>query len=155
MHLERLSHLLTPRANLVFEISESEGFSNPRQMDKIRSYVEKIDCLIAADDFGKGHASIERVIKMRPALIKLDRSLVERIHSEPAKKIFVEGIVKAAKMVNAKVLAEGIETWEEAFTVQAIGVDLIQGFLLHRPESLEKILEQLKAAGEQNLGSVA
>lgn len=155
MHLERLSHLLTPRANLVFEISESEGFSNPRQMDKIRSYVEKIDCLIAADDFGKGHASIERVIKMRPALIKLDRSLVERIHSEPAKKIFVEGIVKAAKMVNAKVLAEGIETWEEASTVQAIGVDLIQGFLLHRPESLEKILEQLKAAGEQSLGSVA
>jgi EAL domain-containing protein (putative c-di-GMP-specific phosphodiesterase class I) len=155
MHLERLSHLLTPRANLVFEISESEGFSNPRQMDKIRSYVEKIDCLIAADDFGKGHASIERVIKMRPALIKLDRCLVERIHSEPAKKIFVEGIVKAAKMVNAKVLAEGIETWEEASTVQTIGVDLIQGFLLHRPESLEKILEQLKAAGEQNLGSVA
>ncbi len=155
MHLERLSHLLTPRGNLVFEISESEGFSNPRQMDKIRSYVEKIDCLIAADDFGKGHASIERVIKMRPALIKLDRSLVERIQSEPAKKIFVEGIVKAAKMVNAKVLAEGIETWEEASTVQAIGVDLIQGFLLHRPESLEKILEQLKAAAQQNLGSVA
>jgi EAL domain-containing protein (putative c-di-GMP-specific phosphodiesterase class I) len=92
---------------------------------------------------------------MRPALIKLDRSLVERIHSEPAKKIFVEGIVKAAKTVNAKVLAEGIETWEEASTVQTIGVDLIQGFLLHRPESLEKILEQLKAAGEQNLGSVA
>ena len=155
MHLERLSHLLTPRGDLVFEISESEGFSNPRQMEKIRDYVKKIDCSIAADDFGKGHASIERVIKMMPALIKLDRSLVEKIHLEPAKIMFVDGVVKAAKAVNAKVLAEGIETWDEARTVQAMGVDLIQGFLLHRPESLERILEQIRSESDQSLGSVA
>lgn len=155
MHLERLSHLLSPRANLVFEISESEGFTNPRQMEKIRDYVKKINCTIAADDFGKGHASIERVIKMKPSLIKLDRSLVEKIHLEPAKMLFVDGVVKAAKAINAKVLAEGIESWEEAQTVQAMGVDLIQGFLLHRPESLEKILEQIKADEDQNLGIVA
>jgi EAL domain-containing protein (putative c-di-GMP-specific phosphodiesterase class I) len=155
MHLERLSHLLTPRGNLVFEISESEGFSNPRQMEKIRDYVSKINCLIAADDFGKGHASIERVIKMKPAIIKLDRSLVEKIHLEPAKKMFVDGVVKAAKAVNALILAEGVETWDEALTVQAMGVELIQGFLLHRPESLERILEQLRADSDQNLESVA
>jgi EAL domain-containing protein (putative c-di-GMP-specific phosphodiesterase class I) len=155
MHLERLSHLLTPRSDLVFEISESEGFSNPKQMEKIRDYVKKINCKIAADDFGKGHASIERVIKMRPALIKLDRSLVEKIHLEPAKKMFVDGVVKAAKTINATVLAEGIETWDEAITVQAMGVELIQGFLLHRPESLERILEQIRSDKDQTLGSVA
>lgn len=155
MHLDRLSHLLNARSDLVFEISESEGFSNPRQMEKIREYVKKINCSIAADDFGKGHASIERVIKMRPALIKLDRSLVEKIHLEPAKKMFVDGVVKAAKTINARVLAEGIETWDEALTVQAMGVELIQGFLLHRPESLERILEQIRGGKDQNLGSVA
>lgn len=155
MHLERLSHLLGPRANLVFEISESEGFTNPRQMEKIRDYVKKINCTIAADDFGKGHASIERVIKMKPSLIKLDRSLVEKIHLEPAKMLFVDGVVKAAKAIDAKVLAEGIESWDEAQTVQAMGVDLIQGFLLHRPEALEKILEQIKTDEDQKLGIVA
>lgn len=155
LHLDRLAHLLTPRGNLVFEISESEGFSNASQIEKVQSYVKKINCSIAADDFGKGHASIERVIKMRPALIKLDRSLVERIHLEPAKKIFVEGIIKAARTVHAQVLAEGVETWDEAFTVQTMGIDFIQGFLLHRPEPLEKILEQLKASDDVKLESVA
>ena len=155
MHLDRLSHLLTSRGNIVFEISESEGFSNPRLIEKIRSYVSKINCEIAADDFGKGHASIERVIRIRPALIKIDRSLVEKIHAEPAKRTFVEGIVRAAKTVNAKVLAEGIETWEEALVVQAMGVDLIQGFLLHRPQAIEQIQEQLKSRGNQSLDSVA
>ena len=155
MHLERLTHLLSPRGKLVFEISESEGFSNPKLMERIREYAAKINCSIAADDFGKGHGSIERVIKMRPELIKLDRSLVEKIHLEPAKKIFVEGIVKAAKTVRAAVLAEGIETWEEAQTVQKMGVDLIQGFLLHKPQPLELILDQIKDSDEQVLNSVA
>jgi EAL domain-containing protein (putative c-di-GMP-specific phosphodiesterase class I) len=155
MHLERLTHLLSPRGQLVFEISESEGFSNPKLMERIRAFAAKINCSIAADDFGKGHGSIERVIKMRPELIKLDRSLVEKIHLEPAKRIFVEGIVKAAKTVHAAVLAEGIETWEEAQTVQKMGVDLIQGFLLHKPQPLELILPQIKDTDEQLLNSVA
>jgi EAL domain-containing protein (putative c-di-GMP-specific phosphodiesterase class I) len=88
-------------------------------------------------------------------LIKLDRSLVEKIHLEPAKKMFVDGVVKAAETINATVLAEGIETWDEALIVQAMGVELIQGFLLHRPESLERILEQIRSDEDQNLGSVA
>ena len=143
LHLERLTHLLSPRGKIVFEISESEGVSNPALMQKVRDYVSKIDCSIAADDFGKGHASIERVIKLRPELIKLDRSLIEKIHLDPAKRIFVDGIVKAAKLVKAAVLAEGVETWEEAAVVQQMGVELIQGFLLHKPQALEQVLAQI------------
>ncbi|MEI6399797.1 MAG: EAL domain-containing protein, partial [Pseudomonadota bacterium] len=143
MHIERLTHLLTPRGNLVFEISESEGVTNPALMQKVRDYVSKIKCSIAADDFGKGHASIERVINLRPELIKIDRSLLEKIHLDGAKRIFVEGIIKAAKLVNATVLAEGIETWAEAEVVQKMGIDLIQGFLLHRPQPLEQIVAQI------------
>ena len=150
LHLERLTHLLSPRSRLVFELSETEGVSNPELMKKVCEYISKINCSIAADDFGKGHASIERVIKLRPEIIKLDRSLVEKIHLDPAKKIFVEGIVKAAKLVSANVLAEGIETWEEASVVQEMGVDLIQGFLLHRPQAVEEVLEQLSEGQDQS-----
>lgn len=155
LHLERLTHLISPRGKIIFELSESEGVTNLALMQRIHDYVSKIDCSIAADDFGKGHASIERVIKLRPELIKLDRSLVEKIHQDAAKAIFVEGIVKAAKLVNAAVLAEGIETWEEAQVVQQMGVDLIQGFLLHKPQPLEQILSQLEEQGDQDIESVA
>lgn len=144
LHIERLTHLLTPRDKIVFELSESEAVTNPQLMERVRDYVSKLGFSIAADDFGKGHGSIERVIKLRPELIKLDRSLIEKIHSDPAKRSFVDGVVKAAKLVNATVLAEGVESWEEAEVVQAMGVDLIQGYLVHRPQPIELILPQIK-----------
>jgi EAL domain-containing protein (putative c-di-GMP-specific phosphodiesterase class I) len=156
-HLERLSHLISARGSLVFEISESERIANPEAMQRVRRYIQAIGCSIAADDFGKGHGSIERVIQLRPEIIKLDRSLVDNIHQDPGKRIFAEGIVKAARLVNAKVLAEGVEKWEEAQVFKEMGVDLIQGYLLHRPQSLEEIQKQISKPddSETKLDSVA
>ena len=157
LHIERLVHLLTPRDKIIFELSESEGVTNPQLMERVRDYVAKLGFSIAADDFGKGHGSIERVIKLRPELIKLDRSLIEKIHTDPAKRSFVDGVVKAAKLVKATVLAEGVETWDEAEVVQAMGVDLIQGYLVHRPQSIELIMEQIRDQDDElpELESVA
>jgi EAL domain-containing protein (putative c-di-GMP-specific phosphodiesterase class I) len=97
------------------------------------------------------------VIKLRPELIKLDRSLVENIHKDATKKIFAEGVVKAANLVNAKVLAEGVELWEEAQCFKDMGVDFIQGFLLHKPQPLEDILPQISETDvvEEKVDSVA
>lgn len=150
LHLERLMHLLAPRNDLIFEISESEGIRNHKLMARIRDFITKIGCGIAADDFGKGYASIDRIIQMKPEIIKLDRSLVEGIDKDTAKQSFVEGIVRAAKLANSMVLAEGVETWDEARVVQAMGADLVQGFLCHRPQSLEQILEQLAQAEDDH-----
>jgi EAL domain-containing protein (putative c-di-GMP-specific phosphodiesterase class I) len=160
LHLERLLHLLAPRGQIVFELSESEGISNPKQMARMREFVSRMGLEIAADDFGKGYASIERVIKLKPEMIKLDRSLVDGIHKDDVKKAFVEGMIKGAKMVNALILAEGVELWEEAEVVRDLGCDLIQGFLCHRPESLETLLPQLglvpqSESEEQPLNQVA
>ena len=115
-------------------------------MHKTRQMILELGAKLAADDFGKGQASIERVIQLRPDVIKIDRMLLENIHLDPIKKVFVEGIVQAAKMINSLVLAEGIEKWEEAEVVQKMGIELIQGFLLHSPQSLEEIQAQLDTA---------
>jgi EAL domain-containing protein (putative c-di-GMP-specific phosphodiesterase class I) len=143
LHIERLTHLLGKRSQLVFEISESEAISNVELMEKIRDFLRRLDCTMAADDFGRGHASLERVIRLRPELIKLDRALVDGIHRDKAKRAFVEGVVQAAKHVGSTLLAEGIELWEEADVVQKMGIDLIQGFLVHRPQPVDLILSQL------------
>lgn len=58
-------------------------------------------------------------------------------------------MIKAGKLINALVLAEGIEKWEEAEVVQKLGIDLIQGFLVHRPESAESIQLQLLDASNR------
>ncbi len=143
-HIERLKHLTRGRDNIMFELSESEAVNNFELMIDIRSYLKEMNFRVAADDFGKGYASLERIIKIKPDLIKLDRSLIEDIDKDPSKVAFVSGIVQAAKIAKSLVLAEGVERWEEAEVAQALGIDLIQGFLLHRPESYEAIQKDLQ-----------
>ena len=143
-HIERLKHLVQGRDKIIFELSESEAVNNFELMTDIRSYLKEMNFRVAADDFGKGHASLERIIKIKPDMIKLDRSLIENIDTDPSKVAFVKGIVQAAKIAKSLVLAEGVERWEEAEVAQSLGIDLIQGFLLHRPDSYEAIQKDLQ-----------
>ena len=70
--------------------------------------------------------------------------MIQDIHMDPVKQAYVRGLVRAAKILNTTILAEGVELWEEAEVLQEMGVELIQGFLLHRPEEPEVIIEQLE-----------
>ena len=56
-------------------------------MLKAKESLKNSNMGIAADDFGKGYSSIERVIKIRPNLIKFDRSMITDIHKDPIKKV--------------------------------------------------------------------
>jgi EAL domain-containing protein (putative c-di-GMP-specific phosphodiesterase class I) len=104
-------------------------------MMKVRGNLEKMKMRIATDDFGKGYSGLEQVIKIKPDLIKLDRSLIQDIHLDPPKQAFLQGLVTAAKISSSTILAEGVELWEEAQVCKDMGIDLIQGFLLHRPQA--------------------
>ena len=142
-HIERLDHLLLRKDKLIFEVAESEAISNIDLMRRIRAQLKKVDIKVAVDDLGKGYAGLERIIRINPDLIKFDRSLIENIHKEKSKQAFVKGLLEAAKIGGATVLAEGVELWEEAKVLQDLGVDLIQGYLLHRPASLEDVLRSM------------
>lgn len=133
-NIDRLRPIFKSRANIMFEVSESEAISNLELMMKVRESLSKSNMLIAADDFGKGYNGLEQIIRMKPDLIKLDRSLVQDIHKDQPKQAFVHGLVRAAQIAHSKVLAEGVELWEEAEVLKQMGINLIQGFLLHRPQ---------------------
>ncbi len=142
-HIDKLKHLLLDRHDIFFEVAEGEAINNIELLLRVRADLEKRNIRLAVDDLGKGYAGLERIISIRPSLIKFDRSLIENIHNEVAKQAFVKGLVSAAKISGAQVLAEGVELWEEAEVLQEFGADLIQGFLLHRPQTAEGILKDL------------
>lgn len=152
-HVERLDHLLARHDNLIFEVAESEAISNIDLMNRVRSHLRKVNIKVAVDDLGKGYAGLERIIKINPDLIKFDRSLIENIHHEKSKQAFVKGLVEAAKIGGAVVLAEGVEKWEEAVVLQDFGIDLIQGYLTHRPQSLEDLLKATDERRDQELAA--
>lgn len=142
-YIDRLKESFERTDNLMFEVSESEAINNLELMMKSREHLERHKMGIAADDFGKGYSSLERIIKIKPHVIKFDRGMIQDIHMDPVKQAYVRGLVKAAKILNTTILAEGVEIWEEAEILKEMGVELIQGFLLHRPQELEQISKQI------------
>jgi EAL domain-containing protein (putative c-di-GMP-specific phosphodiesterase class I) len=88
---------------------------------------------IAVDDAGAGYAGFAQLVRVRPDVIKLDRSLVTGVDSDPVKAAVVEAFVHFADRTHAVVCAEGIETPAELVTVSSLGAGAGQGYLLGRP----------------------
>jgi EAL domain-containing protein (putative c-di-GMP-specific phosphodiesterase class I) len=145
-HIDKLKEQFSSLDSVIFEVSESEAINNFDLMLKAKESLKKSNMGIAADDFGKGYSSIERVIKIRPNVIKFDRSMITDIHKDPIKRVYVKGLVEAAEILEAEVLVEGVELWEEAAVLKEMGVSLVQGFLFHRPQPVGLIKKQLEEA---------
>lgn len=89
--------------------------------------------LIALDDFGAGHSNFDRVWRIRPDIVKLDRSLVTALAEDPARLRVITQTVSVLHEAEALVLMEGIETAREALLALESDVDLVQGFYFARP----------------------
>ncbi|MBM4253811.1 MAG: EAL domain-containing protein [Deltaproteobacteria bacterium] len=138
-NLDKLMHLLGERSSLMFEVSETEAINNFDIMLRVRENLDRMHMRIATDDFGRGHSGLEQIVKLKPDLVKLDRSLIQDLHRDESKQDFVAGLIRAARISCATILAEGVERWEEAEVLQRLGVDLVQGFLFHKPQSANVI----------------
>jgi EAL domain-containing protein (putative c-di-GMP-specific phosphodiesterase class I) len=90
---------------------------------------------LAVDDIGAGYASFSHVLRLRPDIIKLDRSLIEAIDEDAAKRAIVTAMMLVALEIDATVTAEGVETAGELAAVMSLGVDHGQGYHLARPDT--------------------
>ncbi len=144
--VEAIKELTGGRQGIVFEVSESEDIGNYAKLSEVCESLRQMDIKIAADDFGKGFGGMDRIVKMRPDIVKFDRSLIDGIDRDPARQSFLTSLIAAARMVGAKVLAEGVERIEEASLCQSLGIDFVQGYLLHRPRFPEEITRELDSA---------
>jgi EAL domain-containing protein (putative c-di-GMP-specific phosphodiesterase class I)/DNA-binding response OmpR family regulator len=103
----------------------------------LRTAIERLgNVQIAVDDAGAGYASLRHILELRPAFAKLDISLVRGIDSDELRQAMAAGIQYYALRTGCRLVAEGVETNEEANTLRALGVDLAQGYLFGRPERL-------------------
>ena len=117
----------------VIEITEHELASEDGALERALLELRARGARIAVDDAGAGYAGLKQVMRVTPDIIKLDRSLIERVHAEPAKAALIEFFVVFARRVGADVCTEGIETLEELTTLIDLGVGYGQGYLLGRP----------------------
>jgi EAL domain-containing protein (putative c-di-GMP-specific phosphodiesterase class I) len=88
---------------------------------------------IAVDDAGAGFASMRHILRLRPEIIKLDRSLIAGIDQDPAHHALGTAMVEFAHQIQAVLVAEGIETDSELAAVTNLGMHAGQGYILGRP----------------------
>jgi EAL domain-containing protein (putative c-di-GMP-specific phosphodiesterase class I) len=90
--------------------------------------------LVVLDDVGAGHSNLDRIPLFRPDVIKVDRSLISGVRDDFYKQETLKSLVNLSRRIGALVVAEGIETDAEAIVALELGVDLLQGFFLSRPQ---------------------
>ncbi|MBW7876987.1 MAG: EAL domain-containing protein [Candidatus Cloacimonetes bacterium] len=119
--------------NLVFEITESLAIQNYDSFIKdIHSYTDD-GYQIALDDTGTGYSSFETILKIKPHYIKIDISMVRNVDTDPLKQTMIQALLNIAKSINARSIAEGIETVSEFKKLKELGVNYCQGYLFAKP----------------------
>ena len=99
-----------------------------------RAAVARLDSVqMAVDDAGAGFASLRHILELRPAFVKLDRSLVAGIDGDPIRQALIVGMRHFARSASCRLIAEGIETEAEMAALLDLDIPFGQGYLLGRP----------------------
>jgi EAL domain-containing protein (putative c-di-GMP-specific phosphodiesterase class I) len=92
---------------------------------------------IAVDDAGAGVANFAHIVELHPDLVKIDIGLVRGVNVDPGRQALVIAMGHFARASGCHVIAEGIETQEEAAMLRSLGVELGQGYLFGAPQPAE------------------
>ncbi|MGV8843706.1 MAG: bifunctional diguanylate cyclase/phosphodiesterase [Pseudomonas sp.] len=122
-------------SRVVIELTEQAPIEDFALLDTALHHYRAMGFSIALDDLGAGYSSLRLWSELRPEYVKIDRHFIDGIHLDTVKREFVRSILKMAKASRALVIAEGIELVEELNVLSDMGIDLVQGFLLCRPQA--------------------
>ena len=122
--------------NIVIEITEQEGIEDFDRLVRVVEKLKKLGVLIAIDDFGSGYANYAHILRIKPDYLKIDGSLIKNILTDNDSDILVKSIIRFAKDLGTKTVAEYVENKEVFEVLKEYGVDEFQGYYFGRPTDL-------------------
>lgn len=120
-------------SHLVLEVTEDEVIAEGTALEERLAELRRRGAHLAVDDVGAGYAGLTQVMRLRPDVLKLDRSLVAGMSSDPVKGAMIDALARYARRIGAGVCAEGIETHQDLQALADLDVTHGQGFVLGRP----------------------
>lgn len=134
---------------LVFEITESAILRDADAAARRLASLRALGVRLALDDFGTGYSSLNHLRRFPVDTVKIDRAFVEELSNEPSTnghgRGLVEAILRLGHGLNLDVIAEGIETEDQAHSLVELGCELGQGYLLGRPAPPAELRQLLGA----------
>jgi len=124
-------------ARLGFEMTETALAADTETVRENLAWLRDRGARVALDDYGTGYASLANLRELPIDELKIDQSLIARMAGEPFDHAVVQAIVRIARSLGLGVVAEGVETPEQAAMARELGIATLQGYLFARPEALD------------------
>jgi diguanylate cyclase (GGDEF)-like protein/PAS domain S-box-containing protein len=131
---------LPPRC-LELEITESTFIDDPDSVAADIADLRRLGVLISIDDFGTGFASLNYIRRFAFDVLKIDRSFVEGIPSEPGNAAIIEAVIMLSNSLGIEVVAEGVQTAEQVAVLSGYGCALAQGYYFSPPVTAKEFTE--------------
>ena len=128
-----------PLHHLIFEVTENEPARDVGHLQNIFKEYKRHGMITAIDDFGAGHSGLNMLADFQPDLIKIDMALTRAVNTDTVRYEIASAIIGLCRKLHISVVAEGVETLEEAVTLKQLGVRLFQGYLFAKP-AVEQLL---------------
>ena len=111
--------------------------------------LEEFGVRISLDDFGTGFSSLSYLKKLPINTLKIDKSFIDTVLTDPSTKIIMESIINMVDALGFESIAEGVENEQQLKYLNTIGCDVIQGYLLGKPlpaEGIDSLLQEISAS---------
>ncbi len=129
--------------DITFELTESAMLGENEHTIQMLNAIKKLGFALSIDDFGTGYSSLSYLARFPLDELKIDRAFIKDLETVPKQLTLIENIINLGKSLNMSVVAEGVETRQQAALLSNLNCDYIQGFHFFRPlpkNDLETIL---------------
>jgi diguanylate cyclase (GGDEF)-like protein/PAS domain S-box-containing protein len=119
-----------------FEVTENSVIANIEHARRFIGVLHGMGCKFALDDFGRGMGSFSNLKNLTMDFLKIDGSFIRNLERDSVNQAMVTAMIKLARTLNFKVVAEQVEDEASLDAVRKMGVDYVQGYLIARPQPL-------------------
>ncbi len=123
--------------NVVLEVLEAE--MEEETVQRFFYKARKLGFNVALDDFGVKHSNLERLLKLEPSFVKVDREIIKYIRTDRKRRVVVSSLHEALKNLGIFSLAEGVDDEEDVLFLLSIGFSIYQGFYFYKPMRYNEI----------------
>jgi diguanylate cyclase (GGDEF)-like protein/PAS domain S-box-containing protein len=133
---KKIKQYAVPTQYLCFEITETVAITNLTKAAALIGQIKDLGCRLSLDDFGTGASSFAYLKYLTVDHVKIDGTFIKDLIDDPVDLEIVNAIVRIAKVLGVKTVAEFVETEELLDKVKELGIDYAQGYVISQPEPL-------------------